>query len=970
MWTPGVFNVTHQLNQNFVPIEYPRGFEPNINLEKEGDGVDQTSREENDLNLTIVNSDLGAVGGVSLSNMNNNNGPPLMGSDHLSNVDINQLNSGKFDFSKSNINESMVNPNVQGKSDIHTLHKIEPSSPSSPEPIIPGFRAVGKMYVHSNKNELVTPTEVYHNGEAPRAPERTSSLEHRPRNAAFRNLDFRGPPARAGTTFRPTPSPRNLPAPSFSRSSSDLMLNQHTNPNGQFPGDGPLLPSKPNQGQNSDTVRPKALIKPEDSSIPNRINVRMTTDRTSNYDMSSDDETRQRHEDRSLQREFSRQIRKVKSDFDDTYGRIANAITAQENRHDDLMQEVTNINRSLEKQDNLAKEITRLNNVRRCLVDSVQNSLDKHDALAREVSEVKRSLNFVEATIKTRQDNQSDMAQNLSTLKREITAIRRDGEDKHRSITEQISNLDYKIIDNKDYLTKEVLGLQKIIREALLATPRVSQTTTLSGPSQPEVPEDVRHHFPRVSQTTTLPGPSQPERPDDVRHHFSRVSQTTTLPGPSQPEIPETTRPSRDPRVSRAMASGPSQMEPHRHVSATRHPRVPSHEDEKEIMAQTLDGDYQYYTVRYDSDGREHYINGDRIQGPLIDHQTYPMKAPSNRSDDRNNPQTVNFQNRSQTSRAHERCCSQNQTSDRNDRRGQGNINSEILRNLPRLDKFNGTSSWDDYVNQFDKMAAIADWSENVKADALHLVLGGVALHYYENLAPEVKHNPIRLRQAMSERFGPDLPAEAQRTAFSNLERKDKESFREFADRVRETALRAYPNAQESEESLMVPAFLRGLGYPEACMHNLNKSHRSLDEALRGVQLYIENEKAIFGKKTKARKVGFEQTEEFEPTINTVSHKPILKNMHEKPQNPVASNAETWAKAMQQLASTLERIDGRLEKLEKPRPPTPVQSSPNRPNSPVTSPRKIICFTCKQPGHIAIKCPAAMEASLNSKETA
>ena len=60
-------------------------------------------------------------------------------------------------------------------------------------------------------------------------------------------------------------------------------------------------------------------------------------------------------------------------------------------------------------------------------------------------------------------------------------------------------------------------------------------------------------------------------------------------------------------------------------------------------------------------------------------------------------------------------------------------------------------------------MAAIADWSENVKADALHLVLGGVALHYYKILAPEVKHNPVRLWQTMSERFGPDLPAEAQR---------------------------------------------------------------------------------------------------------------------------------------------------------------------------------------------------------------
>ena len=80
-----------------------------------------------------------------------------------------------------------------------------------------------------------------------------------------------------------------------------------------------------------------------------------------------------------------------------------------------------------------------------------------------------------------------------------------------------------------------------------------------------------------------------------------------------------------------------------------------------------------------------------------------------------------------------------------------------------------------------------------------------------------------------------------------------------------------------------------------------------LDEALRGVQLYIENEKAIFGKKAEERQVGFEQIKEFKPefAINTVSHKSILKNTHEKPQNPVVSIAAIMQKRGQKPCSSL-----------------------------------------------------------------
>ena len=413
-----------------------------------------------------------------------------------------------------------------------------------------------------------------------------------------------------------------------------------------------------------------------------------------------------------------------------------------------------------------------------------------------------------------------------------------------------------------------------------------------------------------------------------------------------------------------------------------------------EILVPTLSGGYQVYARHSDDDGREHFTPREHYPGPFRDY--VPPTRDGNGRGNRNNqnPQPGVFTNTQapptqalqpnpnmgrplaqRAGRTFTPGPAPNLQNNAPVQQGRANPQNDLLRNLPRLEKFSGNSSWDDYVNQFDKMARIAQWSDAVKADALHLVLGGNALHYYENLRDEVKNDPIRLRRAMSERFGPDLPAEAQRTAFSNLERCEKESFREFADRVRETAIRAYPNAPDSEESLMVPAFLRGLGYPEACMYNMNKSHATLDDALRGVQLYIENEKAIYGKKSKGlRKVTFEEDNPQEFTVSAFkkfSKQPESKEIQKSPERPVnakPSNAEIFSKALQQLTLTLEKLDGRLDRLERPRSPSP-RPNVNRP-SPNSPSKSTVCYNCQEDGHFARECPRAIARSLNSKETA
>ena len=97
---------------------------------------------------------------------------------------------------------------------------------------------------------------------------------------------------------------------------------------------------------------------------------------------------------------------------------------------------------------------------------------------------------------------------------------------------------------------------------------------------------------------------------------------------------------------------------------------------------------------------------------------------------------------------------------------------------------YDGRSSWDAYITQFEMLAQLNHWTEVEEATLLAVSLRGVALTVLSNLPADRRSDYRALVTALENRFGTAHQAQVHRMKLRNRTRKQDESLAELMENI------------------------------------------------------------------------------------------------------------------------------------------------------------------------------------------
>ncbi|CAC5371057.1 unnamed protein product [Mytilus coruscus] len=136
--------------------------------------------------------------------------------------------------------------------------------------------------------------------------------------------------------------------------------------------------------------------------------------------------------------------------------------------------------------------------------------------------------------------------------------------------------------------------------------------------------------------------------------------------------------------------------------------------------------------------------------------------------------------------------------------------NTKYYKKKPAL--YDGESNWEDYLVQFELIAAINKWSDIEKALELATSLRGTARSVLTDLRPEMRTNFIQLTAALASRFQPENQAEMYRAQMKSKIRGRTEQIPVLGQDIKRLVRLAYPSAPiEIKEQLACDCFIDSL---------------------------------------------------------------------------------------------------------------------------------------------------------------
>jgi hypothetical protein len=170
-------------------------------------------------------------------------------------------------------------------------------------------------------------------------------------------------------------------------------------------------------------------------------------------------------------------------------------------------------------------------------------------------------------------------------------------------------------------------------------------------------------------------------------------------------------------------------------------------------------------------------------------------------------------------------------------------------RYLPRMkpSSYDGQSPYEDYQVQFNMLAELNGWPEDVKALYLAGCLSGSARSVLNDMDPQARYDYAKLDEALRERFGTDDQSELFKAKLRNRIKTKEETLQELAHDVRRLVRLAYPKAPvRTHDDLTKDQFIEALGDGEIRWSVFQARPKNITEALKvamELEAFKESEK-------------------------------------------------------------------------------------------------------------------------------